>query len=95
MRKKVQQDHDKWLVSMGVKLGKPKQPKQGIYDIPDYKKDLRTLLPLSNNVGNGHAKKANAYSGSDNIIVGQAYNKGNYVVLSKAEAADPATGKRR
>jgi hypothetical protein len=95
MRKKVQQDHDKWLVSMGVKLGKPKQPKQGIYDIPDYKKDLRTLPPLSNNVDNGYAKKANTYSGSDNLIVGQAYNKGNYVVLSKAEAADPATGKRR
>jgi hypothetical protein len=33
MRKKVQQDHDKWLISMGVKLGKPKRPKQGIYDI--------------------------------------------------------------
>lgn len=28
-------------------------------------------------------------------MVGQAYNKGGYVVLSKSEAQDPSTGKRR
>jgi len=32
---------------------------------------------------------------SSNYIVGQAYNKGGLVVLSKSDAADPATGKRR
>jgi hypothetical protein len=32
---------------------------------------------------------------SGNYIIGQAYNKGGLVVLSKSEAADPATGKRR
>jgi hypothetical protein len=32
---------------------------------------------------------------SSNYIIGQAYNKGGLVVLSKSEAADPATGKRR
>ena len=32
---------------------------------------------------------------SQNYIIGQAYNKGGYQVLSKVEADDPNTGKRR
>ena len=39
--------------------------------------------------------KRNAPSVSGDYIVGQAYNKGNYQVLSKNEAADESTGKRR
>ena len=32
---------------------------------------------------------------SDRYVVGQAYNKGNLVVLSKEDAKDESTGKRR
>ena len=32
---------------------------------------------------------------SQNSIIGQAYNKGGYQVLSKVEADEPNTGKRR
>ena len=32
---------------------------------------------------------------SSQYIIGQAYNKGNFQVLSKKESEDPATGKRR
>ena len=32
---------------------------------------------------------------SQNYIIGQAYNKGGYQVLSRVEADDPNTGKRR
>jgi hypothetical protein len=32
---------------------------------------------------------------SNNYVIGQAYNKGGLVVLSKSEVADPSTGKRR
>ena len=32
---------------------------------------------------------------SQNYIIGQAYNKGGFQVLSKVEADDPNTGKRR
>ena len=94
MRKKVQQDHDKWLISMGVKLGKPKRPKQGIYNIPDYKKDLRTLPALSNGVGNGHAKAANEYTGT--YITGIAtMHKSNAVpVTNKQQAIDIANMRR-
>ena len=30
-----------------------------------------------------------------NVVIGQAYNKGNLVVLSSKEQSDDATGKRR
>jgi hypothetical protein len=86
------QQHEEWLKKMGIK-GKP--VKRSPYNIPNLREGMREMPPLSNSVGNGYAKAANNYSGSDSLIVGQAYNKGNYVVLSKAEAADPATGKRR
>ena len=32
---------------------------------------------------------------SSQYVIGQAYNKGNFQVLSKADQNDPATGKRR
>jgi hypothetical protein len=85
--------HEEWLKKMGVKVGKP--VRRSPYNIPDLRAGLRNSVPTSDTVGNGYAKKSNAYSGSDNLVVGQAYNKGNYVVLSKTDAADPATGKRR
>lgn len=92
-RAELLKQHEDWLKKMGVKVGKT--VRRSPHSIPNLTADLRKTVPTSDNVGNGFAKKSNAYSGSDNLIVGQAYNKGNYVVLSKAEAADPATGKRR
>ena len=38
-------------------------------------------------------KDAKIYHG--NVVIGQAYNKGNLVVLSSKEQSDAATGKRR
>lgn len=35
------------------------------------------------------------YNLNSNFVVGQAYNKGNLVVLTKDEAGDSRTGKRR
>lgn len=92
-RAELLKQHEDWLKKMGVKVGK--QVRRSPYNIPNLTADLRKTVPTSDTVGNGFAKRVNAYSGSDSLIVGQAYNKGNYVVLSKSEAADPATGKRR
>ena len=39
--------------------------------------------------------KKNTPSLSGDYIIGQAYNKGNYQVLSSQEVADEDTGKRR
>lgn len=91
-RKQTLEQHNKWLAKMGVSTSKPKKPK-GIYSIPDY--SVSKSVPTSNAVGNGFKKVANQYTGSGKHVVGLAYNKGNYVVLSEQEASDPATGKRR
>jgi hypothetical protein len=92
MKKQLLKEHSEWLEKMGVKS---KSVRRSPYSIPNLREGLRDMPPLSNSVGNGYAKKSKSYSGGDSIIVGQAYNKGNYVVLTKEEAADPATGKRR
>jgi len=89
---KLKQEHEQWLKKMGYK---GKSVKSSPHKLPNLREGLRSMPPTSDSVGNGYAKKSNAYSGSGNLVVGQAYNKGNYVVLSKEEAADPATGKRR
>jgi len=85
-------EHNKWLRSMGVSTAKPKKPR-GIYDMPDLK--VSSNIKTSDTIGNGYAKRSNAYSGSSTICVGQAYNKGNLVVLSADDAKNPSTGKRR
>lgn len=92
-KKKALEKHNLWLQSMGISTSKPKRRRTGIHSIPDY--TVKENVALSNSVGNGYAKRSNTYSGSGTLCVGQAYNKGNYVVLSKEEASDPTTGKRR
>ena len=84
-------EHEKYLAKMGVdpnyvrtptplKLGwKSKQLPSR--DIKDYDWKIQTK------------RDAKKYHG--NVILGQAYNKGNLVVLSGKEAADASTGKRR
>jgi hypothetical protein len=68
--------------------------------MPDYMvSDHRQKYPSQNQIG-VHLSKNHSYEReklevSSKFIVGQAYNKGGLVVLSKSDAADPATGKRR
>ena len=85
-------EHEKYLAKMGVdpnyvrtptplKLSwKPKQLPRG-RDTKDYAGKVQTK------------RDAKKYNG--NVILGQAYNKGNLVVLSGKEASDASTGKRR
>lgn len=76
------------------------KPKLRGTQMPDYKvSNHREQYPSQNEIGT-HYTKDLAYERaklevSSNYIVGQAYNKGGLVVLSKSDAADPATGKRR
>ena len=48
---------------------------------------------MGDGIGNGFVKTTSTLSGD--YIIGQAYNKGNLVVLSKEDARDESTGKRR
>ena len=84
-------EHEKFLKKMGVdpnyvrkatplKLGW-KSEQLPSRDRKDYDWKIQTK------------RDAKKYNG--NVILGQAYNKGNLVVLSGKEAADVSTGKRR
>ena len=89
----IKQDHERWLLKRGVHPSQlAKAYKRGA-DFPNYKSDIKTA-PTSDKVGNGFVKGTKRYSGSG-VHVGQAYNKGNLVVLSSKEASDSSTGKRR
>ena len=80
--------HNDWLFRMGVH---PTQLKNKLKPLPDI---CLKPLPTSDRVGNGFVRGKSRYSGQG-VFVGQAYNKGNLVVLSSKEASDSATGKRR
>ena len=83
-------DHEKWLKSMGI--DKPWKPKSEPLKISGEKNSER-YQSVGSGIGNGFVKTTSAISGD--YIVGQAYNKGNLVVLSKQDAKDESTGKRR
>lgn len=76
------------------------KPKLRGTQMPNYKvSDHRQQYPSQNQIGIHYTKdlvyEKAKLDVSSNYIVGQAYNKGGLVVLSKSDAADPATGKRR
>ena len=82
-------DHEKWLRGMGI--DKPWKPKKEVLKLAAKKSER--YQSVGNGIGNGFVKTTSAISGD--YIVGQAYNKGNLVVLSKEDAKDESTGKRR
>lgn len=85
--------HDNWLRRMGVHPQQLANKPKARASFPNYKSD-RVSSPTSDRVGNGFVRGQKRYSGSG-VHIGQAYNKGNLVVLSSAEANDSQTGKRR
>ena len=82
-------DHEKWLRSMGI--DKPWKPKKEVLKISA--KKTERYQSVGNGIGNGFVKTTSTLSGD--YVIGQAYNKGNLVVLSKEDAKDETTGKRR
>ena len=88
--RRLRDDHEKWLKTMGI--DKPWKPKSEPLPLARAKKSER-YSSVGNGIGNGFVKTTSAISGD--YIIGQAYNKGNLVVLSKEDAKDETTGKRR
>ena len=84
-------EHEKFLAKMGVD--------------PNYVREATPLKTerLSKQLPDRDIKdyewrvqgKKDALKYHGNAVLGQAYNKGNLVVLSSSEAKDSATGKRR
>ena len=90
MQESIRQ-HEKYLAKMGVDSNYKRTPtplnlgwrseQLPSRNIKDYDWKIQTK------------RDAKKYHG--NVILGQAYNKGNLVVLSGKEASDASTGKRR
>jgi len=87
---RLNKEHEKWLRSMGI--DKPWKPKSEPLPLARAKKSER-YQSVGNGIGNGFVKTTSTLSGD--YVIGQAYNKGNLVVLSKEDAKDESTGKRR
>ena len=87
---RLNKEHEKWLRSMGI--DKPWKPKKEKLNLAGANRDER-YRSVGDGIGNGFVKTTSTLSGD--YIVGQAYNKGNLVVLSKEDAKDESTGKRR
>ena len=88
--RRLRENHEKWLKTMGI--DKPWKPKRGPLKLAS-EKSRSTYESVGEGIGNGFVKTTSALSGD--YIIGQAYNKGNLVVLSKEDAKDETTGKRR
>ena len=88
--RRLRDDHEKWLKTMGI--DKPWKPKSEPLKLAS-EKSRSTYESVGEGIGNGFVKTTSALSGD--YIIGQAYNKGNLVVLSKEDAKDETTGKRR
>lgn len=103
-------EHDKWLRKMGAhpsQRGLAQSGRAGALgasgrwfnsSIPD--QSLRSdQIPLSNRIvpiqTNKSVDRETKLMYSSQYVVGQAYNKGGLQVLSKEDANDPTTGKRR
>ena len=87
---RLRENHEKWLKTMGI--DKPWKPKSEPLKLAS-EKSRSTYESVGEGIGNGFVKTTSALSGD--YIIGQAYNKGNLVVLSKEDAKDETTGKRR
>ena len=87
---RLNKEHEKWLRSMGI--DKPWKPKKERLNLAGANRDER-YRSVGDGIGNGFVKTTSAISGE--YVIGQAYNKGNLVVLSKEDAKDESTGKRR
>ena len=88
--RRLRENHEKWLKTLGI--DKPWKPKRGPLKLAS-EKSRSTYESVGEGIGNGFVKTTSTLSGD--YIIGQAYNKGNLVVLSKEDAKDETTGKRR
>ena len=88
--RRLRENHEKWLKTMGI--DKPWKPKSEPLKLAS-EKSRSTYESVGEGIGNGFVKTTSTLSGD--YIIGQAYNKGNLVVLSKEDAKDETTGKRR
>ena len=87
---RLNKEHERWLRGMGI--DKPWKPKSEKLAFERATRSER-YRSVGDGIGNGFVKTTSTLSGE--YVIGQAYNKGNLVVLSKEDAKDESTGKSR
>lgn len=91
-------EHEKWLRKMGVHPEQlAKREKVAINQIPDYKRDSRTLPTSDRICGNGTKKESNVYSGERQLLGVATMHKSNMVPVfaDKKEDAKEIARMRR
>ena len=99
-QKQADAAHDKWLRKMGAHPDQRKgDSSKSVAKSLSMDFTTSSTIPLSNNIvaidNSGKLDSNTKLQHSSKYVVGQAYNKGGYQVLSAKEANDPSTGKRR
>lgn len=82
--------HEKFLKKKGYKGSSSSSKSKTV----TFTRQTPKYPSLSNGAG-GVALKKQTLTYTGDAVIGQAYNKGGLQVLSKKEANDPQTGKRR
>ena len=90
MQESIRQ-HEKYLAKMGIDPNYVRKPTPLKLDRPSKQLPSRDIKDYEWRVQTKRVVKE--YNGK--AVIGQAYNKGNLVVLSSTESKDDATGKRR
>ena len=83
--------HEKFLKSVGYNPNYKRKPAPLKLDRPTVKLPEKKITDYDWKI----QTKRDAMKYHGNVVIGQAYNKGNLVVLSSKEQSDAATGKRR
>lgn len=96
-RQKQREQSERGLFSNTTNSSRPNNPtefKAYVSDSGYYRRETPDY-PSNNDIGGSTAAPERFYANSSSITIGQAYNKGNLVVLTNDESRDPSTGKRR
>ena len=91
-------EHEKWLRKMGVHPEQlAKREKVAVNQIPDYKRDSRSLPTSDRICGNGTRKEGNTYSGERQLLGVATMHKSNMVPVfaDKKEDAKEIARMRR
>jgi hypothetical protein len=95
--RRKQREHSERGLFSNTTNSRPNNPtefKAYVSDSGYYRRETQQY-PSNNDIGGSTAAPERFYSNSSSITIGQAYNKGNLVVLTNDESRDPSTGKRR
>mgnify|MGYP003964429357 CR=1 FL=1 len=94
--RRKQMEHSERGLFSNTTISRPNTPTEFKEYVSDsgYRRETHDY-PSNTAIGGSTGAPERFYANSSTITIGQAYNKGNLVVLTNDESRDPSTGKRR